>query len=153
MTETRIIVFGCVGKKTDSPRPTPIQELYRGDLWNKRMRWLRATGRTLDYVFSAQYGLVEADREVVTYDLTIKQRRRGPDYKRWKRVLANRLAGILDKRGPVILELHAGTDYFVELQDALDAAKRREDIVCTAHPGVTIHRPLEGMEAEAAHAG
>jgi len=151
---TDLLIFGCVKKKRRGVVECRAEELYTSDLWNKRMAWLRATGRELDYIFSAQYGLIPPDAAIRPYERTLKDRhawaRRPVDRlsdpahaDRWRHVQANRFASALLFKGPISIELHAGTLYFEELE-------RIAEMICsdparyTVGP-ITIHRPLGGL--------
>lgn len=62
-------VIGCV--KTKADKPMAAAKLYKSDLFKKSFKYAQKTcDRT--YILSAQYGLVEVDKIISPYDLTMR---------------------------------------------------------------------------------
>lgn len=67
---TTVLVLGCSAKKLRTP--APARELYRGALFRKALAWgeARFPGAAA-LVLSAKLGIVEIDRVIEPYDLSL----------------------------------------------------------------------------------
>jgi hypothetical protein len=118
----RIGLISCTKAKLN--RPAPARELYSAsDLFRKEAAYCDAN---LDgwFVLSAKYGLVEPDRMLEPYDVTLKTMPIS-ERRRW----GTRVAEQLHQLGDVALEAHAGADYVRPLLEA----------------GVVLGNPLRGL--------
>jgi hypothetical protein len=118
----RIGLISCT--KAKLKRPAPARELYSAsDLFKKAAAYCAAN---LDgwFVLSAKYGLVEPDRALEPYDVTLKAMS-SSERRRW----GMRAAEQLRQLGDVALEAHAGAYYVQPLLDA----------------GVVLDNPLRGL--------
>ncbi len=107
----RIGLIACTKSKLN--RPAPARELYSAsDLFSKAAAYCDAY---LDgwFVLSAKYGLVEPDRIVAPYDMTLKTM---PSSER--RLWGIQVAQQLRQLGDVALEVHAGAAYVQPLLEA-----------------------------------
>jgi hypothetical protein len=118
----RIGLIACTKAKLN--RPAPARELYSAsDLFRKAAAYCDAY---LDgwFVLSAKYGLLEPDRIIAPYDMTLKTM---PSSQR--RLWGMQVAQQLRQLGEVALEAHAGAAYVRPLLEA----------------GVVLHDPLRGL--------
>jgi len=118
----RVGLIACTKSKLD--RPAPARELYSAsDLFRKAAAYCDAY---LDgwFVLSAKYGLVEPERVLEPYDLTLK-RMPSSERRRW----GSQVAEELHQLGEVALEAHAGAAYVRPLLEA----------------GVVLEEPLRGL--------
>jgi len=118
----RIGLIACTKSKLN--RPAPARELYSAsDLFSKAAAYCDAC---LDgwFVLSAKYGLVEPDRIVAPYDVTLKTM---PNSER--RLWGLQVAQQLHQLGEVALEAHAGAAYVRPLLEA----------------GVVLDDPVRGL--------
>jgi len=118
----RIGLIGCTKAKLN--RPAPARELYSAsDLFRKAAAYC---DRYLDgwFVLSAKYGLVEPERVIEPYDVTLNTMSRS-ECRRWGMQVAQQLRQV----GDVALEAHAGANYVRPLVDA----------------GVVLDEPLRGL--------
>ena len=120
--EPRIGLIACT--KAKLTRPAPARELYSAsDLFRKAAAYCDAD---LDgwFVLSAKYGLVEPDRIIAPYDMTLKTM---PSSER--RLWGMQVAQQLRQLGNVAFEVHAGAAYVRPLLEA----------------GVIVDDPLRGL--------
>jgi hypothetical protein len=118
----RIGLIACTKSKLN--RPAPARELYSAsDLFSKAAAYCDAY---LDgwFVLSAKYGLVEPDRIIAPYDMTLKTMP-SPERRLWGTQVAQQLRQL----GEVALEAHAGAAYVRPLLEA----------------GVVLEEPLRGL--------
>lgn len=118
----RIGLIACTKSKLN--RPAPARELYSAsDLFSKAAAYCDAY---LDgwFVLSAKYGLVEPERLLEPYDVTLK-RMPSSERRRWGTQVAQQLRQL----GEVALEAHAGAAYVRPLLEA----------------GVVLEEPLRGL--------
>lgn len=118
----RIGLIACTKSKLS--RPAPARELYSAsDLFRKASAYCDAH---LDgwFVLSAKYGLVEPDRILAPYDMTLKTMPT-PERRLWGTQVAEQLRRL----GEVTLEAHAGAAYVQPLLEA----------------GVALEEPLRGL--------
>jgi hypothetical protein len=118
----RIGLISCTKAKLN--RPAPARELYSAsDLFRKAAAYCDAN---LDgwFVLSAKYGLVEPERVLEPYDVTLKTMSNS-ERRRWGAQVAQQLRQL----GDVALEAHAGADYVRPLLEA----------------GVVLVEPLRGL--------
>lgn len=121
------ILVSCVQSKASSARPAG--ELYRSAWFRKARAWARATGDRW-FVLSALHGLVDPDRELEPYNLTLNAIAK-PDRDRWAaRVLEQIRATIAPGELIVIL---AGERYRETLEPELGRL------------GYAVEVPLRGM--------
>lgn len=64
-----LVILGCVATKRDEP--APARDLYISPLWEHRRTYAEASGARW-LIFSALYGMVEPDRVIKPYDVTLK---------------------------------------------------------------------------------
>lgn len=118
----RIGLISCTKAKLN--RPAPARELYSASpLFRKAAAYCDAY---LDgwFVLSAKYGLVEPQRRIEPYDVTLKTMPRS-ECRRWGKQVAHEIREL----GDVVLEAHAGTNYVRPLLEA----------------GVVLDEPLRGL--------
>jgi hypothetical protein len=118
----RIGLISCTKAKLS--RPAPARELYSAsDLFRKAAAYCDAN---LDgwFVLSAKYGLVEPERVLEPYDVTLKTMS-SLERRRWGAQVAQQLRQL----GDVALEAHAGAHYVRPLVEA----------------GVALDEPLRGL--------
>jgi len=118
----RIGLISCTKAKLSWP--APARELYSAsDLFRKAAAYCDTH---LDgwFVLSAKYGLVEPERELEPYDVTLKTMS-SLERRRWGAQVAQQLQQL----GDVALEAHAGADYVRPLIEA----------------GVALGEPLRGL--------
>jgi len=118
----RIGLIACTKAKLN--RPAPARELYSAsDLFRKAAAYCDAY---LDgwFVLSAKYELVEPERVLEPYDVTLK-RMPSSERRRWGTQVATQLRQL----GDVTLEAHAGAAYVRPLLEA----------------GVVLEEPLRGL--------
>jgi hypothetical protein len=107
----RIGLIACT--KAKLTRPAPARELYSAsDLFRKAAAYCDAY---LDgwFVLSAKYGLVEPERIIAPYDMTLKTMP-ASERRRWGTQVVQRLRQL----GDVALEAHAGAAYVRPLLEA-----------------------------------
>jgi hypothetical protein len=118
----RIGLIACT--KAKSTKPAPARELYSAsDLFRKAAAYCDAY---LDgwFVLSAKYGLVDPDRIIAPYNMTLKTMSTSE-----RRLWGIQVAQQLQQLGEVALEAHAGTAYVRPLLEA----------------GVVLEEPLRGL--------
>jgi hypothetical protein len=108
-----LVIIGCVKTKLQTTEPVPAHQLYTSPLFRKRLAYVRATGQPWA-ILSAAYGLIEPDKLIQTYNLTIADLAA-----RQREQLRGRVIGQLHARGlfggaagAESIELHAGGRYF-----------------------------------------
>lgn len=102
-----LVLIGCVKSKRDGRHR--VKDLYTSTLFAGRAGYAQSTAKPW-YVLSSEYGLLDPDEEVDTYDLALKDL---PILERrtWSlRVLDQIERKIGDVRGKVV-EIHAGKSY------------------------------------------
>lgn len=103
----RIGLVGCVKKKAAGPRAA--KELYLSTLFSGRRSHVEQTCDEW-WILSAEHGLVQPDKELDPYDVTLKKLGRSAR-REWS---ARVLAAINESVRPVdgdVFEIHAGADY------------------------------------------
>jgi hypothetical protein len=103
----RIGLVGCVKEKL--PTAAAARSLYTSVLFRGRRRYVE---RTCDrwYVLSALHGLVEPDRILDPYDMTLKEVS-AAERRAWStRVIEQLRREVVDLRGSAF-EIHAGVEY------------------------------------------
>lgn len=147
----RIAIVGCGATKLS--RPAPARELYTGPLFRAARAHVERLGCPW-WVLSAEYGLVEAWREIPPYDRTVAQLRASPD--EWStrtRISAGTFGmslchgttdRVLGSPAAVIVEVHAGAAYVEWLREII----ARAPLTHHSRPelAVTIEDPLRGLE-------
>lgn len=67
----RIVLISCVSEKID--QKAQAQNLYVSDLFKKSLTYARSLQPDYIFILSAEYGLVELDREIEPYNKTLKK--------------------------------------------------------------------------------
>lgn len=67
----KIILIACCSKK--SKEKARAIDLYQSDLFKKSIAYAKSVNPDAIYILSAKYGLVELEKEIDTYDLTLNQ--------------------------------------------------------------------------------
>ena len=125
-----LVLVGCV--KTKRSETNAAKDLYKSRLWRRR----RAYAESLEcpwYILSAKHGLLDPDKRIEPYDISLNDLRAAAR-RAWSiRVLSelkSRVPSLRDK----LIEIHAGATYVTYgLEEGLREA------------GATVHRPLARM--------
>ena len=122
MAGKRVGLVSC--SKAKLATPAPARQMYSpSDLFRKASAYC-ALHCDEWYILSAKYGLVDPEKTLEPYDVTLKKM--NADQKRhWGRTVADQIRAI----GPAELEIHAGKDYAQPLVDA----------------GPSLQNPLAGL--------
>lgn len=75
-----IVLISCVKRKAESR--TKCCDLYQSDLFRKSLAYARSLVPEAIFVLSAKYGLVDLEREIEPYDVTLNAMSR-KDAKMW----------------------------------------------------------------------
>ena len=65
-----IVLVGC--SKTKCMCKVKAEEMYRGALFTKSLRYARVLRPHAIFILSAKYGLLDTDREIEPYELSLK---------------------------------------------------------------------------------
>jgi hypothetical protein len=106
---TRIGLVGCVKQKRHTA--ALAKDLYTSTLFTGRRRWVEQTCDRW-FILSAAHGLIDPDRVLEPYDVTLKNAS-SADRRRWSTdVLAELDRRVASMEG-VEFEIHAGKEYRV----------------------------------------
>ena len=117
----RVLLLGCV--KLKHARPLPARDLYRSPLWVRRRAYAEASGHPW-LILSAMHGLLDPDRCIGPYDLTLSDLS-AVGRRRWgERVVT----ALVERFGPLdhmIFEVHAGEAYRWAIEPGVLARRAR----------------------------
>jgi len=91
----KIVLISCVSKKL--PYKAPARSLYTSPLFKKNLAYAKRLKPDAIYILSAKYGLVDFDREIEPYDLTLNTMGAG-EIKAWANRVLNQLSACADLR-------------------------------------------------------
>ena len=104
---TKIILISCVSKKLN--HKSKAQYLYVSPLFQKNLRYAKLLNPDKIFILSAEYGLLDLNREIEPYDKTLNKMSSN-EIKEWANSVINQLQKVsdLDKDEFVFL---AGNNY------------------------------------------
>ena len=124
-TERTIILLSCSARKAENP--LPAAELYQGTLFKASLAWAQQQQADAIYILSAKHHLVEPDRVLQPYDLTLNDMPIA-ELRRWSDAVLEQLKSATDIERDRFIVL-AGDKYRKYLLPHL----------------VNVELPLEGM--------
>ena len=138
---TDLILAGCVKSKIETDEEgVEAKDLYDSPLWRCRREYAERFGGPW-YIISAKHHLLDPEKKIETYNLTMTDLEPA-DRKKWSRkVLDGIRKKFPDLKGKVV-EIHAGKSY---AESGLEKGLREA--------GAVVHRPLErvrGVELQCA---
>jgi hypothetical protein len=121
----KIVLISCSSKKM--PHKTKAQDLYISALFRGNLRYAKSQKPDYIFVLSAKYGLLELDREIEPYDVTLKDMS-SVQVRAWANVVLGQLGKRVDLR----------TDHFI----LLAGSRYRKYLVPQM---ASYETPLQGM--------
>lgn len=103
----KIVLISCVSKKLH--HKSKAQDLYVSPLFQKKLRYANSLNPDKIFILSAEYGLLDLNREIEPYDKTLNKMSSN-EIKEWANSVLNQLQKVsdLDKDEFVFL---AGNNY------------------------------------------
>jgi len=103
----KIVLISCVSKKLH--HKSKAQDLYVSPLFQKNLRYAKSLNPDKIFILSAEYGLLDLNREIEPYDKTLNKMSSN-EIKEWANSVLNQLQKVsdLDKDEFVFL---AGNNY------------------------------------------
>jgi cytoplasmic iron level regulating protein YaaA (DUF328/UPF0246 family) len=122
-----VTLIACSATKLN--HAAAAQHLYAGELFKKSKAFAETSGKPY-FILSALHGLVEPDRIIAPYNVTLKTKR-----KREREAWGNRVVKDIAWNVPAAstITLLAGSDYATQIEGPLKSK------------GFTVIRPLEGL--------
>ena len=125
----RVILVGCVKLKLDTT--APAKELYILPLWHRRRQYAERRGHQW-MILSAKYGLVDPDRRIAPYDVTLGDLP-ADERRKWGRRVVGQLEDRFDPLAETTFEIHAGSLYCRAIEPGI------------VERGGTVTAPLAGL--------
>ena len=139
-TATDLILVGCVKSKIETDATVRAKDLYASPLWRCRREYAERFGGSW-YILSAKYHLLNPEKKIRTYNLTMPDLNPAERDEWSRKVLDDIGKKFPDLKGKVV-EIHAGESYG---ESGLEKGLREA--------GAIVHRPLErvrGVELQCA---
>jgi hypothetical protein len=102
-----VVLISCVSKKL--PHRAKTQDLYISPLFKMNLQYARSLNPDHIFILSAKYGLLELDREIKPYDVTLSEMANSA-VKDWADTVINQLQELVDLENDNFLFL-AGERY------------------------------------------
>lgn len=103
----KIVLISCAAKK--DKRKRKAKDLYLSDLFKKNLAYGRSLNPDKIFILSAKYNLLELDREIEPYDLTLNNFKKD-ELKQWTSKTIEQLSKESDLQNDIFIIL-AGAKY------------------------------------------
>jgi cytoplasmic iron level regulating protein YaaA (DUF328/UPF0246 family) len=88
-----IVLISCVSKKL--PHSAKAEDLYISPLFKMNLQYARSSNPAHIFILSAKYGLLELNREIEPYDITLNEMS-DAIVKEWADTIIKQLQGVAD---------------------------------------------------------